>query len=100
MIRLKTFFKIIKNIYFLTGVMFLVWVLFFDSNSFIQLSYMNAKLDNLKTQKKFYLTEIKKIQKDLKKLNSNPEELEKFAREKYLFKRKDEDIFLIEKKNN
>ena len=87
--------KPIKNIYFLTAVVFLVWIIFFDSNSLRHQIYLNDKLNDLKTQKEYYSEQLKETQKDLEELNSDPEELEKFAREKYLFKRKDEDVYIV-----
>ena len=63
---------------------------------------MRAELKKLKTQKKFYVDEIKKDKEKLRELRTNPKTLEKFAREKYLMKKENEEIFVIveEKKSN
>jgi cell division protein FtsB len=46
----------------------------------------------------YYQEEIKSLEEEMKELSSDPEQLEKFVREKYLFKKRGEDIFLIEEK--
>lgn len=52
-------------------------------------------LNNLKKEKEHYKAQMEKDRKQLKELNKD-ENLEKFAREKYLMKKSDEDIFYIE----
>ena len=51
------------------------------------------KVDDLKEQKDFYISEIKRDSTELSKLKN--EEQEKFAREKFLMKKDNEDIFII-----
>jgi hypothetical protein len=53
------------------------------------------KVDDLKEQKDFYISEIKLDSTELSKLKSESEEQEKFAREKFLMKKDNEDIFII-----
>lgn len=52
-------------------------------------------LNDVKEEKQFYLEEIKKDSIAIMELTTDKENLEKFAREKYLMKKDDEDIFLI-----
>lgn len=52
-------------------------------------------MNELKQEQQFYVTEIEKDQQAVMELNTNLKTLEKYAREKYLMKRKSEDIFLI-----
>jgi cell division protein FtsB len=59
-----------------------------------QYQYWN-QLKKLEAEKSFYTKEIKTIKKDLNELNTNPIMLEKFAREKYLMKKENEDLFVI-----
>ncbi len=87
--------KLVKNFYFVTGLSFLLWVAFFDSNNMVQQYRLKQKLQELKTEQEYYQQEISEMEKRLIELNSDPVKLEKFAREKYLFKRKGEDIFLV-----
>jgi cell division protein DivIC len=87
--------KFFRNYYFITTAMFLVWMLFFDSNDFITQFQMSQQLSEKMEEKQYYLDKIEEVQKDRKELLSNPELLEKFAREKYLMKRPNEEVFII-----
>ena len=87
--------KYFKNIYVLLFVIFIVWMLFIDSNSYLFHRELNEDLDQLENEKEYYKTEIIKDRKSLKKLNSK-DGLEKFAREEYYMKRENEDIYIIE----
>jgi len=99
---MKNIFNFFKNKYILTLLSFLIFLLFFDRNNLISQYKMRAELKKLKTQKKFYVDEIKKDKEKLRELRTNPKTLEKFAREKYLMKKENEEIFVIveEKKSN
>jgi len=55
----------------------------------------------LKQQQEFYKEEIEKDSTKIYNLNNNPEEQERFARERFLMKKENEDLFIIrEKKKN
>jgi hypothetical protein len=84
------------NFYIWFAVAFVVWMLFLDGNDLANQYIMYKKLENLESEKAFYETEIKKIQEEHEALFSNPKLLQKFARQKYLMKKKGEDIYLIE----
>ena len=87
--------KYFKNIFIIIFTIFAIWMLFFDANSLIIHNELNGDLNDLEDEKEFYLIEIEKDNKELKKL-SNDEGLEKFAREEYYMKREKEEIFIIE----
>lgn len=53
------------------------------------------ELGKLEDDKAFYQEEIQKTIADLEELKSNPKSLEKFAREKYLMKKDNEELFVI-----
>jgi cell division protein DivIC len=92
---LKRIPKVLRNFYFITTTLFLVWMLFFDSNDFITQFKMNRELSGKEEEKQHYLNKIAEVQQDRKELLSEPELLEKFAREKYLMKRPTEDVFIV-----
>ena len=75
-------------------------MLFVDRNDFIAQSQQVHKLNSLKKEKTYYQEEILKTQQDLTELTTDPEHLEKFAREKYLMKKDNEDIFVIVRKKD
>lgn len=56
---------------------------------------LRSQLQDLKDEKEYYLQEMAKAQQEYDELFTNQESLEKFAREKYLMKRDNEDIFVI-----
>ncbi len=56
---------------------------------------LNKQLNELEDNKKYYQEEIKKDSESIKQLK-NPDQLEKYAREKYYMKRDSEDIYIIE----
>ncbi len=88
-----------RNFYFITGISFLVWMIFLDSNDLMSRFKLGAKLRNLGDEKEYYQAKIKDVLKDREELLTNKELLEKFAREKYLMKKETEDIFIIQNEN-
>ncbi|TNJ46104.1 septum formation initiator family protein [Tamlana fucoidanivorans] len=89
------YLKPFKSIFILILVLFAVWMLFFDTNSWLIHHELNTEIEELENEKEYYQKEIEKDNKDLKKL-STEEGLEKFARETYYMKRENEEIFIIE----
>jgi hypothetical protein len=87
--------SILKNKYLLTGVAFLVLMLFFDGNDLISQYRMRKELSGLKKELQFYRDEAKKDSIELSELMGDSLELEKLGREKYLMKRDSEDIYII-----
>lgn len=84
-----------KNIYVLVLTVFLIWMTFFDTNSLLIHLELRNEVKKLEKQKEFLQGEIDKDKEVLEKL-SDKKELEKFAREKFYMKKKNEEIFLIE----
>ena len=91
----KPWFKFISNKYVWALLFFGTWMLFLDNYSYFDHRILNKEIDELETNKKYYQEEIKKDQENIKLLK-NPDQIEKFAREKYYMKRDSEDIYLIE----
>ena len=87
-----------KNFYFITSVVFLVWMLFFDSNDLVTQYKLNKKLNDLENEKAYFEEKIAEVKQDREELLSNRELLEKFARENYFMKKKSEDLFIIVEK--
>ncbi|AKP51959.1 FtsB family cell division protein [Cyclobacterium amurskyense] len=89
------YLKYTKNFYFVFTVLFIVWMIFIDSNDIISHFKLRSKLNELERQKEFYQERKEKIKVEREELLSNFELLEKFARERYLMKRKTEDLYVI-----
>ena len=87
--------KFTRSFYFLVGFFFIVWMTFFDSNSFISQFRLSSKLSELRNEKGYYEEKIKEVNEERQALFSNPQQLQKFARETYRMKKKTEDLYLI-----
>jgi cell division protein FtsB len=86
---------IFKNKYLIATILFIVWMLFFDHNDiFLHLQY-RKELNELKTDKKYYQEQIDLTRKEVDLIKSNPQAMEKVAREQYLMKKDDEDVFVV-----
>ena len=88
--------KPFRNFYFLTGVCFLLWMLFLDSNNLISRYQLTSKLSFMEHEKEYYEEKIREVEKDREELFGDADLVEKFAREKYLMKKPNEEIFIIE----
>jgi cell division protein FtsB len=88
-------FNILRNKYLISGIAFLAWMLFFDRNDLMSQYEYRRQLNKLEAEKQFYTSESEKALQDLNELSTNRSKLEKFAREKYLMKKDNEDVFVI-----
>lgn len=88
----------IKNKYFLTGLAFLLLMLFLDRNNLISQYKMKKELSGLKKELQFYRDQAEKDSIELSRLMGDSLELEKLGREKYMMKRDSEDIYIIVRK--
>ena len=95
--RIPSFFK---NFYFLSVSFFLVWLAFVDSNDLFMQASLSSKKSDLTELKQFYQDEILELKNDKAALESNPDLLEKLAREKYLMKKENEDLYIVVKRDN
>jgi len=93
---MKRLFNLFRNKYFLVSLAFIVFMIFFDKNDLFSQYQYYQQVSKLKQERDFYLKETAKVNKDLEELTSDPKELEKFAREKYLMKKDNEDVFVIQ----
>jgi cell division protein DivIC len=92
--------KPLRNKYLILFLLFILWVVFIDDYNLINQSKIKNTVDDLKIQKEFYISEIKSDSIELYKLQNDPAEQERFAREKFLMKKENEDIFIIREKEN
>jgi cell division protein FtsB len=84
-----------KYKYWLIALSALTWMTIFDSNNFLDLIRLRSEVNDLKEKRKYYTEEIVNVRKTEKELFSNKRNLEKFAREKYLMKKDNEDLFIV-----
>ncbi len=88
-------FKFIWNRYVLIFIVFVIWMLFSDTNSYLNHIEYNREIEALKKDIEFYKKEIT-ANKEMIKALQDPEQLEKYAREVYRMKKEDETLFLID----
>ena len=96
MLNTKKILNILKNRYVIAILVFVAWVGFIDHNNMVRTSKNRKELRELKDNKAYYLKEIEETKRIREELLNNRESLEKFAREEYFMKKKDDDIFVVE----
>lgn len=87
--------KFITNRYVIILSFFIVWMVFFDENSWLNHLEFDKEIDKLNVEKNYYKSEIDQDKEFINKHNDR-EELEKFAREQYKMKKENEEIYIIE----
>lgn len=74
---------------------FIVWMIFFDTNSYFIHRELNEDIESLEDTKEIYRKEIEKDRTFIEKMKDS-NEIEKYAREKYYLKKDNEDIYIIQ----
>lgn len=87
--------KYVLNKYAVTIFLFLVWMTFFDSTSFLVIHELNGEISKYEKQLEYYRTEYEKNSSFYNRLMNNKSEKEKFARENYFMKKPNEEIFIL-----
>jgi len=87
--------KILTNLYVIIFIPFLIWMLFFDENSYLIHRKFDNEVQDLERTISFYKKKIAEDKATIEKLLDSLQ-LEQFAREKYLMKKDNEEIYLIE----
>jgi cell division protein DivIC len=88
--------RIISNKYFLATAIMLTWIVFFDRYNAIRRWEDQEKLDKLREEKAYYESSIEEVRRKKEELFGDDKKLEKFARERYYMKKKDEDVYIVE----
>ena len=89
------FRKYVFNKYVIAIFLFLVWMIFFDSTSFLVINELNGEIKKYESQLEYYKTDYKKNDDFYQKLMKNKDEKEKYARENYFMKKPNEEIFIL-----
>ena len=91
--------KQLRNKYSIAIFLFIIWIVFFDNYNLIKQYKIKKNIKELEENKLFYSNEIEKDSIEYKELLNNKEERERFAREKFLMKKENEDIYIIRRDN-
>lgn len=89
-----------KNFYTATLVAWLVWILFLDNNNMRVVYSHRSKMKDLEKEKAVLLDKIRQVKKERNEVFGNPKMLEKWAREKFMMRRPNEDVYVIVDENN
>ena len=84
-----------KNKYVLTISLFFIWIMFFDQNNMVDRIRIFSEIRQLEEDKHYYQEQIRQDSARLHELTTDRDNLEKYAREQYLMKKKNEDVFIV-----
>ena len=86
----------LKNKYLIAGVIFLVWILFLDDKNDLFSQFERVSHSKELTKNENHLSDqITETRKELDLLKNNAQSIEKYAREKYMMKKDNEDLFIL-----
>ncbi len=85
----------LKNKYLLAGIFFVLWMLFFDPKDIISDFERRDKLNELQNSEAHLKQLITASNQELYLLKNNAQSIEKYAREKYMMKKDNEDLFIV-----
>lgn len=91
----RWFLSRLRNKFFLTALVFVLWMIIFDSSNWIFMVNTSRRIKTLKHEIQYYNQKIEEDKRKILELRTNNENLEKFAREQYLMKKPNEDIFIV-----
>lgn len=91
----KKWVRVVSNKYVLILLFFIIWMIFFDTNSYFIHHELNEDIESLQNTKDIYRQEIEKDKTFIEQMKDS-DEVEKYAREKYYLKKDGEDIYIIE----
>ncbi|MBN2598313.1 septum formation initiator family protein [Labilibaculum sp.] len=87
--------RIVRNKYVITFLIFYFWLFFFDQHSVWERKGNEDTIESLEKEKAYFIEKIETDKNRIHELKTNRKNLEKFAREQYLMKKKGEDIFIM-----
>ena len=93
--KIKINLSVFKNKYIIALLLFIVWMLFFDPKDFSLITGRIEKLNELQKSEKHLAQKISETRQELSLLKTNAQTIEKYAREKYLMKKDNEDLFIV-----
>lgn len=85
----------LKSKYLLVGLFFLIWICFFDLKDIVSGFERREKLNELEENEQHLDQLISDSRNELHLLKNNAQSIEKYAREKYMMKKDNEDLFIV-----
>lgn len=97
--KLRSYFlrlpAVFRNVFFLSGAAFAIWMLFFDENNMMVQYHRRHQLSDLSRKARYYRQEIARVDDQIDQLTTNSATQERYARENYMMKKDSEDVFVI-----
>ena len=84
-----------RHKYFLTFLFIVLIVGVVDEDSFLNRHPRRVRIDMLRQEIAHYKHQYNEADSKIRELENNPKAVEKIARERYLMKRSDEDVFIF-----
>ncbi len=97
---MRRILRYLRNFYVATGVGLLVWMLVFDANDLFSQLRNWWNLRSLEEDKAYYKAEIKRVENQTKQVLGTDQLREKYARERYLMKKPNEEVYVLVDENN
>ena len=88
--------KWLTNKYALTGLGFVIWMIFLDANNYFIHAELDQQIENLENDIEFYEETLAEERELLQQLETNPEAFERYARENFGMHKEGETITIIE----
>lgn len=88
-------FSFFRNKYIFASTLFVVWMLFFDPKDWALITSRREKLVELQKSEQHLNQLIKETRKELNLLKTNAQTIETYARENYLMKKDNEDLYIV-----
>lgn len=96
MAKLNSFLNFLGHYkYFITIVLGLLVVVVIGDNSFVRIMKLDMQKSDLKNEIKVYSKQYEKAKTELQTIKSDPDVVERVARERYFMKRDNEDVFVL-----
>ncbi len=87
-----------RHKYLVVLIAFTIHVTFFDENNLITRFRNKMTISKLQKEISYYKHEYEKSSKMIESINEDPRSFEKIARERYMMKKDNEDIYIIKQK--
>jgi cell division protein DivIC len=88
--------KWLTNKYALTGLGFVIWMIFLDANNYFIHAELDQQIENLENDIEFYEETLAEERELLHQLETNTEAFERYARENFGMHKEGETITIIE----
>ncbi|MEM9936179.1 MAG: septum formation initiator family protein [Bacteroidota bacterium] len=87
--------QLLTNKYLLVFIFAGIWIIFLDTYNLVAQYKVSTQIEQLESDIAYYGQAIQEVDYERRILFQDAEELERYVREKYYFKRSNEDVFIL-----